>query len=111
MFRDMIAAVKADSIALLLRVQPAAQSQQPVSVFARTPQHEVHEEVSTRLADRFAQTPPAPSMDATPMSPSDELPPPKASKPEPVHHAGPKIGRNEPCHCGSGLKFKKCHGK
>jgi hypothetical protein len=21
-----------------------------------------------------------------------------------------KIGRNEPCHCGSGLKFKRCHG-
>jgi predicted aspartyl protease len=21
-----------------------------------------------------------------------------------------KIGRNEPCHCGSGKKFKKCHG-
>lgn len=23
----------------------------------------------------------------------------------------PKPGRNEPCFCGSGLKFKKCHGK
>ncbi len=23
----------------------------------------------------------------------------------------PKIGRNDPCHCGSGLKFKKCHGR
>lgn len=22
-----------------------------------------------------------------------------------------KIGRNQPCHCGSGLKFKKCHGR
>lgn len=21
-----------------------------------------------------------------------------------------KVGRNEPCPCGSGLKFKKCHG-
>ena len=21
----------------------------------------------------------------------------------------PKVGRNEPCPCGSGLKFKKCH--
>ena len=24
---------------------------------------------------------------------------------------GKKIGRNEPCPCGSGLKFKNCHGK
>ncbi len=21
-----------------------------------------------------------------------------------------KIGRNDPCHCGSGLKLKRCHG-
>ena len=27
----------------------------------------------------------------------------------PKHHA-PKQGRNEPCACGSGKKFKKCHG-
>ena len=25
--------------------------------------------------------------------------------------ASRKIGRNDPCHCGSGKKFKKCHGK
>ena len=24
---------------------------------------------------------------------------------------GPKIGRNDPCHCGSGKKYKHCHGK
>ncbi len=24
---------------------------------------------------------------------------------------GPKVGRNDPCPCGSGKKFKKCHGK
>jgi preprotein translocase subunit SecA len=29
----------------------------------------------------------------------------------PVVREEPKIGRNEPCHCGSGVKFKKCHGK
>ncbi len=23
---------------------------------------------------------------------------------------GPKIGRNDPCPCGSGKKYKKCHG-
>ena len=30
---------------------------------------------------------------------------------EPVRRAQPKIGRNDPCHCGSGRKFKDCHGK
>jgi preprotein translocase subunit SecA len=25
-------------------------------------------------------------------------------------HAGPRIGRNDPCPCGSGKKYKNCHG-
>jgi hypothetical protein len=29
----------------------------------------------------------------------------------PVRREGPKVGRNDPCHCGNGKKFKKCHGK
>jgi preprotein translocase subunit SecA len=30
---------------------------------------------------------------------------------EPIIREGPKIGRNDPCHCGSGKKYKQCHGK
>jgi uncharacterized protein YecA (UPF0149 family) len=30
--------------------------------------------------------------------------------PEPVRRAEPKVGRNDPCPCGSGKKFKKCCG-
>jgi preprotein translocase subunit SecA len=29
---------------------------------------------------------------------------------QPTRRDGPKIGRNDPCPCGSGQKFKKCHG-
>ena len=32
-------------------------------------------------------------------------------RPMPVKSDTPKVGRNDPCWCGSGLKFKKCHGK
>ena len=28
-----------------------------------------------------------------------------------VRNEGPKVGRNDPCPCGSGLKYKNCHGK
>ena len=31
------------------------------------------------------------------------------AKPATVRN-GPKLGRNDPCYCGSGKKFKKCHG-
>ncbi len=30
---------------------------------------------------------------------------------EPTVREGRKVGRNEPCPCGSGKKFKQCHGK
>lgn len=30
---------------------------------------------------------------------------------KPVVRANPKIGRNDPCSCGSKKKFKKCCGK
>ena len=32
------------------------------------------------------------------------------AKGETVTRAEPRVGRNDPCPCGSGLKFKKCHG-
>ena len=35
---------------------------------------------------------------------------PAAEKQEPIK-VGPKIGRNDPCPCGSGKKYKQCHGK
>jgi preprotein translocase subunit SecA len=32
-------------------------------------------------------------------------------KPASVQRAGPKVGRNDACPCGSGKKYKQCHGK
>jgi preprotein translocase subunit SecA len=51
-----------------------------------------------------------------PASGEDEPPAPRAARAQPrvtvqpVRREGPKIGRNDPCPCGSGQKFKKCHG-
>jgi preprotein translocase subunit SecA len=39
-------------------------------------------------------------------TPALPKPPPGALTPNP--YAG--VGRNDPCPCGSGKKFKKCHG-
>ena len=36
---------------------------------------------------------------------------PPAAPAEPFKREGRKVGRNEPCPCGSGKKFKQCHGK
>ncbi|MFQ5478299.1 MAG: preprotein translocase subunit SecA [Candidatus Binatia bacterium] len=34
-----------------------------------------------------------------------------AQAPQQVRRSGEKVGRNEPCPCGSGKKYKKCHGR
>jgi len=36
---------------------------------------------------------------------------PKGYKVEEVKSGQPKVGRNDPCPCGSGKKYKNCHGK
>jgi preprotein translocase subunit SecA len=41
---------------------------------------------------------------------NDYIDPSETVKQQPVQ-VGPKIGRNDPCPCGSGKKFKACHGK
>ena len=42
-----------------------------------------------------------------PSSKGDETPPAAPGPPAPVA-SEPKVGRNESCPCGSGLKYKKC---
>ncbi|TMA62814.1 MAG: preprotein translocase subunit SecA, partial [Deltaproteobacteria bacterium] len=37
--------------------------------------------------------------------------PQEAQKIETVRREGAKVGRNDPCPCGSGKKYKKCHGQ
>ncbi len=41
---------------------------------------------------------------------NDYIDPSENVKQEPIK-VGPKIGRNDPCPCGSGKKYKQCHGK
>ncbi|WP_294680229.1 preprotein translocase subunit SecA [uncultured Fluviicola sp.] len=36
---------------------------------------------------------------------------PQREKQQPIVSTEPKIGRNDPCPCGSGKKYKQCHGK
>ena len=42
------------------------------------------------------------------VAPAADAPPPAA--PQPITRAQPKVGRNDPCPCGSGKKYKQCHG-
>jgi preprotein translocase subunit SecA len=49
--------------------------------------------------------------DASVVEPEVEAEPTAAEVVEPFVREGKKVGRNEPCPCGSGKKYKQCHGK
>ncbi len=65
---------------------------------ATMPQKLVHDEIA------------ALGSTASMMSAGSSQGPGKQSGAQPVHRKEPKIGRNDPCPCGSGKKYKKCCG-
>ncbi len=101
MFQAMYASIHQEVAELIFRIQQAGPSQRFKSVFNSVPQQFVHNEVSG-----LSQPPQSPSMG--PQSPGGG-PQPEGSAP--VRKSGPKVGRNEPCPCGSGKKYKKCCGQ
>ncbi len=53
-----------------------------------------------------------PSLDDVQLGAEDEaLASAAAKKPQPMVRPSQKVGRNDPCPCGSGKKYKHCHGK
>ncbi len=120
LFQDMVSAIKVESLTVLLRFQPVAEAQPLVGVFEKTPHQEVHPELSSSLTERFSSSaetpievrsgPRAEGSGQLPRAPSLE---PRAKQRSVVvgQPSGHKAGRNDPCPCGSGLKYKKCHGK
>ncbi len=102
LFSDMLDRIKSDVVRVVLTVQ--VRSQQDVQAVEEPPpvtnvryQHADYEEAlaATAAGDGGGDTAVATA-------------PPKA---QPFARAGGKIGRNEPCPCGSGKKYKQCHGR
>jgi preprotein translocase subunit SecA len=75
----------------------------------RVREAEEKKERVTASRPELAQRPAAPAP-AQNGGQQQALPTQPQSKPEPVS-VGEKIGRNDPCPCGSGKKYKQCHGK
>ena len=113
MFQEMIESIKVESLTMLLRVQPAIEAR-TVSVFERMPQQAVHPDAPTIITATAALGPglgaEGEGQGFRPPS-TVHRPPSRPLQPAAVHRTGPKVGRNDPCPCGSGVKYKKCHGK
>ena len=99
MFKQMVAIMNGKSIAVLMRGQiPEAPPQQNVS--QNEPQQRRPRYSESRGGEPDATKPGAPPVGPRPQGPVG-----------PIRNEGPKIGRNDPCPCGSGKKYKNCHGR
>jgi len=109
MFEQLLASVESTIANRIFRVQllDAAQMQRrhPTQVIAQ--KEDINEELTKEVRDASLPTPPTGTQGST----SDlaaALKSAKAiAKPQPGSSIA-KIGRNDPCPCGSGLKYKKC---
>ncbi|PTY38968.1 preprotein translocase subunit SecA [Saccharospirillum sp. MSK14-1] len=100
LFQSMLEQVKADTIRILSNVK------------VRTPEEAAEEERKRReaaMARMRFQHAQASAMADTEGN-NAEQPQAKASA-QPQTRQTQKVGRNEPCPCGSGKKYKQCHGK
>ncbi len=94
LFSDMLDRIKQDVVKVVLTVQ--VRSEQDVQAVEEAPpvsnvryQHADYDEALGAAADADAPPPP----------------------PAPFVRGGEKVGRNDPCPCGSGKKYKQCHGR
>ena len=104
-FQEMIRRIKEDALEYILKFR-AVGAEKLLSVFEAIPQKFIHPE-----ATRFEGGKPLTAEDLPPLeSPFAHAQASSSESPEPFRRDAPKVGRNDPCPCGSGKKYKKCHG-
>ena len=112
LFDAMIDSIKEEAVELLFRVQ-VVREEKMTSVLKTPAKAEYLHPEAARIGDA-AEEGPAPIPAAGNPSLLRPAGKPPASgrqvKTETIRRAQPKVGRNDPCPCGSGKKYKKCHG-
>lgn len=100
MFEQMISGIEEEAVDLIFKLAPA-RPERFRGVFSQVSQEFLHPQMA-----RFERPEEAPLAE---QPPHFGTPPPVSAPPSVKTH--PKVGRNDPCPCGSGRKFKKCCGR
>jgi preprotein translocase subunit SecA len=101
LFTSMLERIKFDSVSLLARMQVRSE--------ADVEREEMERKARLERMMQFQHAAPPPVG-----APEETAPTPAATETPmavPFQRDMPKIGRNDPCPCGSGRKFKQCHGQ
>jgi preprotein translocase subunit SecA len=104
LFSDMLARIKSEVVQMLARIR--IRSEEEVAAM-EAEQQRMAERLQKQMLATGGGAPPDAFGNAAAAAPDDGA----RLGPQPVQHVGPKVGRNEPCPCGSGKKYKHCHGQ
>jgi preprotein translocase subunit SecA len=106
MFQEMVFRIKEETLEFLFKIRAASEEVRPTQgVFDFSRQQMRHDESA-----QFQYVPQGGRRDEGAEAPAYEALAPEP-KQEPYKRETPKVGRNDPCPCGSGKKYKKCCGK
>jgi preprotein translocase subunit SecA len=106
LFQELLVNIKRDVVQLLSRVQIEA----PEAV--EEAERKRREEAEARMRFTHAESSALNAPEAPPSpGPGAQAPAQQEERVETFVREEKKVGRNEPCPCGSGKKFKQCHGK
>jgi len=103
MFQEMIARIKEETLEFLFKIRAVSEEAQAARVFDVSRQQIRHDESS-----QFQFVPQLSEEGRSAAAYEGDAPPPKEA---PYKREAPKVGRNDPCPCGSGKKYKKCCGR
>jgi len=100
LFQLMLERIKHEIIQMLARVR--IRSEDEVQALEQQQQRQAQ---ARNLQFQHAEAGGLPAGDPDPQEPPQQMPQMT------VHRDAPKVGRNDPCPCGSGKKYKHCHGQ
>lgn len=101
LFQNLLANIKADVTRILSHVQ--VRRPEEVEELERQRREALEREKATAASRHDAPEAARDDDDKTPVAPGADG--------RPLRREGPKVGRNDPCPCGSGKKYKQCCGK
>ena len=104
LFADMLNRIKNEVIQMLARVR--VQSEAEVAALEAEQQR-----LAARAALEFHHAEASGFAPEPVATDAAALPAAVAAAVSPMVREGPKVGRNDPCPCGSGKKYKQCHGR
>ncbi len=111
LFGDMFDTIRHEFVSRLMKLK--LEEAPPELTPRAAPEDELHldflhKPAADALHPQAQPGPQAAAGEAAPEFPPP--PPPRPAETQTVRREHPKIGRNDPCFCGSGKKYKRCHG-